>query len=306
MIFYILTILVGLTSPLQTAVNSRLRTAVGDATVAAFISFSVGTMILLAVFFISGEYRLFSLPTIAAVPWWCWMGGICGVIFVATIMPLFKAIGSVQSMVLPIFGQIVSSIIIDNYGWLGMPQHSVTPIRLIGMVLVFVGVIMIVVVPNIKELRTSASKNIVLWQIYGVILGVIMTFNTVSTGNLGVHLNSTIMATTFAFIIGTILLKVICLSRRKLSNALRLFNKENPWWIGLGGVFGAILIGGYTYLIPIIGVGALAVLALLGQMIISLFIDKFGLFEAEKKPVGWAQIAGVVVMLVGVTCINLL
>jgi transporter family-2 protein len=306
MYFYILAVLIGLTSPLQTAVNSRLRASVGDAIVAAFISFVISVILLAALFFATGEYLLPTASDALSAPWWAWLGGVFGMIFVATIIPLFKAIGSVQSIVLPIFGQIVSSLIIDNYGWLGMPHHAVTPIRLFGVLLVFVGVILVVVVPNIKSLRAESSKTTFLWQLYGIVLGVVMTMNAVTNGKLGIELNSSLAASTISSTIGAILLMLLCILRRNIGQAKLLFNKHNPWWIGLGGVFGAMLVGGNTFIIPIIGVGALAVLALFGQMSISVCIDKFGLFAAEKKHVGWIQLSGIAVMFVGVVLINLM
>lgn len=305
MYFYILAVFVGLASPLQTAVNSHLKASIGDAIVAAFISFVVSVIPLAVLLFATGEYLIPTADDALAAPWWAWLGGVFGMIFVTTIIPLFKAIGSVQSIVLPIFGQIVSSLVIDNYGWLGMPHCAVTPRRFLGVILVFVGVILVIVIPNIKKLRTKSSKATFLWQLYGIVLGVVMTMNAVTNGKLGIELNSSLTASTISSSIGALLLTLLCLFRRNIGQAKLLFRKHNPWWIGLGGVFGSILVGGNTFIIPKIGVGTLAVLALFGQMSISVCIDKYGLFAAEKKKVGWIQISGIAAMLLGVILINM-
>lgn len=302
--YFILTILVGLMSPLQTAVNARLRSIVGDATVAAFISFAISTVLLTALLVASGEYMSMTAEAVNSVPWWGWMGGVCGMLFVATILPLFRAIGSVQSIVLPIFGQVVSSAVIDSYGWMGMPQHPATATRLVGMVLVMAGVVMVVVIPSMRMPSEARSKGAAAWQTYGIVLGIVMTMNTVANGRLGIELGSALTAATVSFVIGTALLASLCLMRGTMRQSARLMSRGNPWWIPMGGVFGAILIGGFTYLIPIVGVGALAVLSLFGQMAVSVLIDRYGLFGAERKPVGWVQMAGIATMLLGVALIN--
>ncbi len=303
--FLVLSVIVGAASPLQTAANSKLRSVVGDAVAAALVSFIISTIILLAVYLLAGDYSSFSLNTLAATEWWMWSGGLWGVFFVTTILFLFKAIGSVQSIVLPIFGQIVCSMIVDHFGLLGMPQYHTTPMRLLGVVLVLIGVIFIVVIPNIKKIKSGSSRMTFLWQLFGVFLGLILTFNTVTTGRLGVVMNSPLGASVISFVIGTIALAAICLLKRNIVNVTRIFQTDVPWWIVLGGLFGAAFIAGCTFLIPIIGVGNLAVFSLFGQMVASMLIDKYGILGADKKPVSKVQIGGIFIMLIGVILNNI-
>ena len=50
-------------------------------------------------------------------PWWIWIGGALGVIYLTGNIVLFPKLGSVQTVIMPILGQIVMSMLIDNFGW---------------------------------------------------------------------------------------------------------------------------------------------------------------------------------------------
>ena len=74
--------LTGTIVPVQTAANARLRLATGSLPAVVLISFAVSFAALL---FISLACGIAVLPTAAqaqAIPWWGWLGGICGAISV--------------------------------------------------------------------------------------------------------------------------------------------------------------------------------------------------------------------------------
>jgi len=45
---------------------------------------------------------------------------------------------------LSVLGQLMASLVIDHYGWLGFPTHAISLVRLTGAALVFVGVLLVV------------------------------------------------------------------------------------------------------------------------------------------------------------------
>jgi len=304
MTFLILTVLVGTFTPLQTAVNARLSNLTGNAVVASFLSFVISTAILAAMFFITGEQESCNFSNLSAIPWWAWTGGVFGAFYVAGIIMLFRHIGSVQSIVLPIFGQIILSLVIDAYGLFGMPLVEPTLQRIAGVTLVFAGVIMIVALPGIKSARKQYSKNMQLYQIGGVILGCILTMNSVANGKLGVSLDSPLAASALSFAIGTVILGLLSLKGLARLKDSMAKEKNIKWWIFMGGPFGAAIVFGCSWLIPVTGAGTLAVLTLLGQMAVSLVIDKYGLFMAEKKKISPVQLFGILIMMAGVAIIN--
>lgn len=131
----------GLLLGTQTAINSRLRAFVGSPYIASAISFTIGTLFLLSLTAIKEGLHL----SISG-PWWAWLGTIA----LTTNILLFPKLGSIQTAVLPIFGQIFASLIIDQYGLFASVQTKLTWIKLLGLLLVLAGVLLTVVEKSLK------------------------------------------------------------------------------------------------------------------------------------------------------------
>ena len=98
--------------PIQTAANSRLRLSVGNKpVVSALVSFTVALLVaILATTALHGN----PLPQFAdgvSAPWWVWLGGAMGVCFVLGNILLFPRLGAVQTVVLPILGQVMMGLL---------------------------------------------------------------------------------------------------------------------------------------------------------------------------------------------------
>lgn len=74
---------------------------------------------------------------------------------------------------------------------------------------------------------------------------------------------------------------------------------RTPGWIWTGGLLGALYVVGNIITAQTVGTGMAVVILLTGLMIGGLLVDQFGLFRSARRPVGWKQIAGVVVMIAG-------
>lgn len=75
---------------------------------------------------------------------------------------------------------------------------------------------------------------------------------------------------------------------------------QGPWWLWIGGVLGALYVGGAAALTPKLGAGGFLVLVVAGQIIASVLVDHFGLMGLATKPINLAKLAGVVLILGGV------
>ncbi|AUG05016.1 hypothetical protein CXQ81_27100 [Pseudomonas sp. 09C 129] len=75
---------------------------------------------------------------------------------------------------------------------------------------------------------------------------------------------------------------------------------QGSWWLWIGGVLGAIYVGGAAALTPKLGAGGFLLLVVAGQIIASVLVDHFGLMGLTTKPINLAKIAGVVLILGGV------
>lgn len=129
----------------QIAVNAQLRIATGSALWAANIVFAVSMAV--ALLAIAGTAVFSTLPSPAPALWrapaWVWTGGLFGAVYVVLAILLADRMGAALVSATGIFGQLCASILIDHYGWFGMPVQRATPARLIGAVLLGVGVVLI-------------------------------------------------------------------------------------------------------------------------------------------------------------------
>ncbi len=140
---YALAFVSGLLLTVQVGSNAALRTALGNLGIAALANFLVGTVGLCAYLMITqGQW-----PTRAALsgaPVWAWLGGLMGAFYVASSVVVGPRLGAAALLALTVLGQLVAALIVDQFGWLGFPQHSFTIARFAGAVLLLAGVVLIV------------------------------------------------------------------------------------------------------------------------------------------------------------------
>ena len=126
---------------LQAPTNSMLAKAGGSPVLAALISFSVGTAALLAVWLASGN-RPGAAP-FAALPWYAWLGGLYGAIYVAVAAYAALRIGLASLITIGIAGQILMAMMLDHVGALGLPKDPIDFAKIAGALLVIAGVILV-------------------------------------------------------------------------------------------------------------------------------------------------------------------
>jgi len=128
--------------PVQFGINAQLAQWVGSPIRAAFVSFLVGTVALLVI----SVFVRKPLPSVARlgdVPWWVWTGGLLGAFYVAGSIVAAPKLGAVTLAAAIIFGQTLTSVLADQFGWVGFKEHHATPGRLVGVLLVGVGVVLV-------------------------------------------------------------------------------------------------------------------------------------------------------------------
>ncbi|MBC1794359.1 DMT family transporter [Listeria booriae] len=136
-------LMAGMTIPVQTAVNSRLRGYTKSPFIASWVSFLIGTLILIVLALVLEHGWTFDLHTLAVNPWWIWFGGgALGVFFLTSNILLMPRLGSALTVVITLCGQMSMALLIDNFGWFGVPIHEFNIPRLIGIALMFLGVIL--------------------------------------------------------------------------------------------------------------------------------------------------------------------
>ena len=133
---FLLAILAGAVLPVQTGVNSTLRATVGHPLWATIISFCVGALTVGALLLVLRVPAPIALPPLG----WKWLGGSVGVIYVCLSLILAPRLGAASLVATIVAGQLVTSLVLDHFGWLGFPQHLVSAPRLLGALLLGAGV----------------------------------------------------------------------------------------------------------------------------------------------------------------------
>jgi len=128
----------GVLLTIQVAANRRLGVALVNPLGGAITSFVVG---LCALVLCLALYRVpLSGGGARAAPWWAWTGGLMGAFYVASTIVLLPRLGAAALIGLAIAGQLLSGLAFDHYGWMGVPVHAMGPQRLVGALLLAVGV----------------------------------------------------------------------------------------------------------------------------------------------------------------------
>ena len=128
--------------PTQATVNSKLAGTIDSPIAAAFISFAVGTVALFVYMLLTGV-PLSSLTSAKDAPLIAWIGGFLGAFFVSVMATVVPKIGGAVAFSLAIGGQMLVTLIIDHFGWLGVPEKPINLMRVLGAALITVGVILI-------------------------------------------------------------------------------------------------------------------------------------------------------------------
>jgi transporter family-2 protein len=136
---YLLGIVAGFGLSVQVAMNSQLRRTLQSANVAALVSFAAGILGLILLLLVV-RTELPSRDTFASVPVWAWFGGLFGAFYVASSTVIAAQLGTSSLLALALLGQLATALIIDHFGWLGMPENPITLVRLAGVGLLGAGV----------------------------------------------------------------------------------------------------------------------------------------------------------------------
>lgn len=135
-------LLAGAILPVQAGLNLQLRGLFGEPLAAALVSFVVGTLGLAALVV---ALRL-PMPVGGAWVrghWWVWTGGLLGAAYVVGTIVLAPRLGAATLVAALVAGQMITSLVLDQFGWVGFAEHPVGPLRLLGAALVVGGVVLV-------------------------------------------------------------------------------------------------------------------------------------------------------------------
>ncbi|HUR95785.1 MAG TPA: DMT family transporter [Gemmatimonadales bacterium] len=140
--FLFLAVLAGAMLPVQTGVNLQLRGVLGHPLAAALVSFLVGALGLAAAA-VAARAPVGLAGAWARSEWWQWGGGLLGAVYIVGTIVLAPRLGAATLVAALVAGQMLMSLVIDHFGWVGFTVHEISPLRLLGAALVVGGVVLV-------------------------------------------------------------------------------------------------------------------------------------------------------------------
>jgi len=142
-----------------------------------------------------------------------------------------------------------------------------------------------------------------LYLLFAFVAGAMIPFQAGANAQLAHWVNSPIRAALASFVVGMIALVVIAaFVFRPYPSAHRLGSA--PWWVWIGGLLGAFYVVGSIVTAPKLGAATLIALVVAGQTVASLLIDQFGWVGFAERHVTPGRVAGMLLVLGGVTLVR--
>jgi transporter family-2 protein len=138
----VLVAVAGLLVGMQPPINARLGREIGGLQAAAF-SFIAGTVALVLIAAVS-KRGIGTLGDVGRVPWWALLGGLLGAVYVTVAILTVRTLGVSSLTAIVIAGQLTGAVVIDRFGLLGIAKQPIGAGRIIGLVLLVVGVLLVV------------------------------------------------------------------------------------------------------------------------------------------------------------------
>ncbi|VXC96027.1 Membrane protein [Burkholderia sp. 8Y] len=123
-------------------INGELKAALVNPWLASSVSFLLVTFLAIALFCIQPT-PLPTLDALRGMKWWAPLGGIVGAVAVFAGLTLVQKVGVGTLNGLTICANLVASVAIDHFGWIGVAEHPLSWLRALGTVLMVAGVALV-------------------------------------------------------------------------------------------------------------------------------------------------------------------
>ena len=140
--YYLFAVAAGAMLPVQFGINAQLAAWLGSPVRATFVSFAVGTAVLLVAVAVFAR-GVAEGRDLGAAPWWVWIGGFLGAFYVLGSVVTAPRLGAAVLFAFILAGQAIASLAVDHFGWVGFEKSPITAGRLAGVVLVAAGVALV-------------------------------------------------------------------------------------------------------------------------------------------------------------------
>ena len=135
---YFLVFAGGVLNSLQSGSNSQLKKSLGNPWISGVVLYGIA----FAVFLLIAAFLHDPMPTIQDfknTPWWAYLGGAMGGVAVYAMLTATDQIGAGPLNAIIVTATIVTAMLMDHYGFMGVKQHGFNLWRGLGCVLMIGG-----------------------------------------------------------------------------------------------------------------------------------------------------------------------
>lgn len=138
-LFYAMVMLVvGLGIPMFAALNGGLASRLQNPILASTIALLAAIFVIVSALLLTEGVPRFNFDR--SIPIWFYFGGVFVAIYILGMTWVAPRFGVGNAVAFVLLGQLISMALIDHFGWLGAAQYPINLQRVIGLVLMTVGV----------------------------------------------------------------------------------------------------------------------------------------------------------------------
>jgi bacterial/archaeal transporter family-2 protein len=234
-------------------------------------------------------------------PGWHLVGGLASALYITSGILLFPRLGALLTVGLWITGQMLASLALDGFGWLGVAREVPGVAQVAGAAAVILAAATIV---RTDGARLGAIGERGAWLALALGAGAALPVQGAINAQLRSDLDAPIAAGAVSFVVAAAGMGALLAATRAPRPQLEPLRRL-PWWGWLGGLVGATYVTSVFLLIPEIGTAPTIALTVAGQQVASVFVDRYGLLRLPRRPVPPARLAAVAALLAGVLLITL-
>ena len=131
-------LLAGALTTVQTGANSQLKQSLDAPMPALLVNYLLGFGAVLA-YALASRVSWPALAKASGAPWWAWLGGLAGAVYGVAAILLASSLGAATLMALVLTGQLLCSVLLDRFGWVGFEVHPAGWGRAVGCLLMVAG-----------------------------------------------------------------------------------------------------------------------------------------------------------------------
>lgn len=285
-------VLAGTMIAVQSRLNGTLATRLGDPVSAASISFGTGLVVIVALVAARASTRaavgrLLQALRTRDLRWWQVIGGAGGAVFVIVQSEVVPLVGVALYSVSVVAGSTSSGLLVDRAGLGPGGRAPVTPVRVLAAALTVAAVLLAV------SGRLGSSSHL-LALVAAVMAGGILATQQAINGHVSRAAGDPQVAGLTNFGVGIAVLVVILGVRALLGHGPLGDRPEHglphQWWLYLGGTLGLVGIVAAASAVRTLGVLALGLCTVLGQLGGGLVVDLVAPLKGQE--VTWRAFAG--------------